>query len=276
MTTSNFASFTCDQFTDILADFLEREVNEPTRSAMEAHALTCGECGRLLADLRKLRMDAASLPPLEPSRDLWRGVAERIEAPVIAIGTRDSEPGSAGSRDGGLGTRWKRRTWVGLAAACLVAVTATVTHELTKRSVATVQTAALDSVLVKPGEATPPSAPAATIAQPPSARLAQSPNRPAVQSSNRLVSNTKPSVEDTYASEIRRLRVIVNERRGGLDSTTVAVIDKNLKIIDEAIANCRAALRKDPHSRFLTESLNDALDTKVQLLRTAAALPTRM
>jgi hypothetical protein len=32
---------------------------------------------------------------------------------------------------------------------------------------------------------------------------------------------------------------------------------------------------KDPASRFLMQSLNEALDTKIQLLRTAAALPAR-
>jgi hypothetical protein len=32
-------------------------------------------------------------------------------------------------------------------------------------------------------------------------------------------------------------------------------------------------LRRDPASGYLLQSLNDALDTKVQLLRTAAALP---
>jgi hypothetical protein len=67
----------------------------------------------------------------------------------------------------------------------------------------------------------------------------------------------------------------VNKRRSQLDSTTVAVIEHNLKVIDDAISQCKQALRKDPNSRFLIESLNDALDTKVQLLRTAATLPSK-
>ena len=49
-----------------------------------------------------------------------------------------------------------------------------------------------------------------------------------------------------------------------------------LKIIDEAIAQCRKALKSDPASAYLMESLDDALNNKIQLLRTAAALPSRM
>ena len=44
----------------------------------------------------------------------------------------------------------------------------------------------------------------------------------------------------------------------------------------EDIANRgRAALAKDPASRFLMESLNNALENKLELMRTAAMLPSR-
>jgi hypothetical protein len=87
------------------------------------------------------------------------------------------------------------------------------------------------------------------------------------------VSN-KPSAERTYDREIARLLVVYNQRRPQLDSTTVAVVKKNLKIIDDAIAQTKVALRRDPASQFLMESLNDAFDTKVQLLRKVAMLPS--
>ncbi|HEX4681987.1 MAG TPA: zf-HC2 domain-containing protein [Gemmatimonadaceae bacterium] len=274
---SNFSAGTCAEFVHTLADFLEREVSESTRAAMEAHALACADCGGLLADLRKLRLDAANLPQLGPSRDLWAGVAARIETPVVAIGIRDP----------GLGTRRKRHIWIGLAAAGLVAVTATITHEITKRSVAASTTFAVAPVVVRPNSGSDSTVPASTSPAS-SSRIATSESRiptsesrvpsPAsrVPAQSRLASNVKPSVEQTYDSEIKRLRTIVNQRRGVLDTATVGVIDRNLRIIDDAIAQCRLALRKDPNSRFLSESLNDALDSKVQLLRTAAALPARM
>ncbi len=51
------------------------------------------------------------------------------------------------------------------------------------------------------------------------------------------------------------------------------MLEKNLHIIDDAIAQCRKALEKDPSSSYLNESLTEALDNKVQLLRAAATLP---
>ena len=36
---------------------------------------------------RELRIDASNLPGLTPSRDLWSGIAERIDAPVIPLPT---------------------------------------------------------------------------------------------------------------------------------------------------------------------------------------------
>ena len=90
-----------------------------------------------------------------------------------------------------------------------------------------------------------------------------------------MASNGKPSAEQVYAGEISRLHAIVQRRRAQLDPVTVSVIERNLKVIDEAIAQCKVALSKDPASRFLMESLNSALETKVNLLRTATMLPAR-
>jgi hypothetical protein len=90
------------------------------------------------------------------------------------------------------------------------------------------------------------------------------------------VKNSKKlSAEQVYSSEITRLRAIVQQRRSQLDPVTISVIERNLKVIDDAIAQCRLALAKDPASRFLMESLNSALETKVELLRTATMLPAR-
>src|SRR5438270_7508645 len=144
--TSNFRHLTCAEFADMLAEFLEREAGESSRAAMEAHASACSDCGALLADLRKLRLDAANLPQLVPSRDLWTGVAARIETPVVAIGTQES----AGARVSGRATQWNRRVWVGLAAAGLIVVTATITHEITKRSFIAPPLVAVPPVVAKP------------------------------------------------------------------------------------------------------------------------------
>jgi hypothetical protein len=76
-----------------------------------------------------------------------------------------------------------------------------------------------------------------------------------------------------YGREIDMLQRIVSQRRTQLDSSTVAIIERNLKIIDAAIEQSRAALASDPASRMLDQQLTHALDKKVELLRTAAMLP---
>jgi hypothetical protein len=263
----------CDQFNEALADLLERELPEPMRAAMEAHAIACNDCGPLLADLRKLRLDAANLPELAPGRDLWAGIEARIETPVVAIGARGAERGSR-----------VRRSWIasGLAAAALVGITASTTYLLTKHSndvaatakpsatVATLTTPPrVDSTAAPKNQAT--SGPAGSQASAPASQRTAKPQAPVLA----LASN-KLSPEATYDLEINRLHKIVDRRRADLDSSTVAVLEKNLAIIDNAIAQCRLALKKDPASSYLNESLNDALDNKVQLLRTAAGLPSKM
>jgi Putative zinc-finger len=267
----------CDEFADRLPDLLERAVDEPTRAVLESHALGCGECGSLLADLRKLRIEASNLPVLTPSRDLWSGIAERIDAPVIPLPTGEF----AATRRRTM--RWPR--WASLAAAAvlLVALTSTSTYLLTVRGrVATVTQLASSAIpLARDSvkQALPVAQPASehTVAarESDTAHARRVKSDPVVPSATRLASNSKPSAEQVYAGEISRLHAIVERRRAQLDPVTVSVIERNLKVIDEAIAQCKVALSKDPASRFLMESLNNALETKVNLLRTATMLPAR-
>src|SRR5438105_2559519 len=117
----------CEEFAARLADLLERDVDEATRAALESHALSCGDCGPLLADLRKLRIDASSLPEIAPARDLWDGISQRIDAPVIPL---------RGSESLGLTTRsrWPRWATMAAAAVLLIALTSTSTYFLRIRN----------------------------------------------------------------------------------------------------------------------------------------------
>ena len=61
------------------------------------------------------------------------------------------------------------------------------------------------------------------------------------------------TAEQTFDREIGALRKIIDERRKDLDPVTIAVLKKNLKLIDAAIAESKAALAKDPASAFLMD-----------------------
>ena len=273
--THSSANISCDQFADGLGDLLERDLGDPERTHLEAHALACAECGALLADLRKLRIDAANLATLEPSRDLWSGIAARIETPVVEIsaGRGERVSGGPGARWSGGPEQQRRRVfplWMGVAAAGLVAITAGITYQLTK---STLDVRSPNSVATVSPVSPSMAAPTTLAAVPTSPANLDSSANPDHRTTVLPVS--RPTAVQAYDLEIRRLNAILVARRSQLDTTTIAVVEKNLRIIDDAIAQCKAALKRDPVSRFLIESLNDALDSKVQLLRTAAQLPSR-
>lgn len=90
-----------------------------------------------------------------------------------------------------------------------------------------------------------------------------------------LVSVASEQGMAAYEGEIGALRNIIDTRRADLDSATVAVLEKNLKLIDQAIAESKAALAADPASTFLADQVSRAYDTKLELLRAAAMLPSR-
>jgi hypothetical protein len=81
------------------------------------------------------------------------------------------------------------------------------------------------------------------------------------------------SPEDVvYDKEINVLQRIVRRQKAELDTSTVAEIEKNLRTLDSAIAQIRAALQKDPQSSLLGDQASRALEMKVELLRRAAML----
>ena len=288
--TARFTPMSCEEFAASVADFLERDLDEASRAAVETHALDCDACGALLSDLRRLSVDAANLPELSPSRDLWDGIAARIDAPVIPIGTRSETRGGGGGRFVGRVARDRSvLRAAAIAASLLVAagLGAAVMFQVMRdrgptRDVANGRTSAPNAPFVAPGSraATPESSAVQPVPRTLAAASTESAPDSSLAGGNGSsvseVSNPKNrSAEQTFDAEITRLRAIVQRRRSQLDPVTISVIERNLKVIDDAIAQCRAALAKDPASRFLIESLNHALENKVELLRTAAMLPAR-
>jgi hypothetical protein len=266
----------CDRFMDRLMDYMEQETDDLTRLAMERHAVSCEECGPVLADLRKLRIDAANLPVMKPSRDLWSGIAERIETPVVAIGAA----GSTRAARRATVTRWSK---VGLMAASLVAAASLGHLSGVMRSsaqVAQLPQAADSHLVAMPPAVVPAEVPLVAVSAPApgattAAREAGTATPAAARPRTPEVQFALATLTADYDREIARLRTLMNARRDQLDPATVAIIERNLAVIDTAIAESKAAIVRDPASRFLIESLNQSLQMKVELMRTAAVLPSR-
>ena len=227
-------TMTCHDYDALLARDLEGELSPEDRRSADAHLLDCRRCTALRAELVAIAAAASELPVITPSRDLWDGIAARIETPVVTLG-------APAQRGGG-----RHRTgWLAAAAAALVVATAGTTYMITKANLD-----GGESQLAVGGEASGPAGePGAT-----------------------LVSETSPSAA-AFDREVVQLRALLEQRRPNLDSATVALLERNLRIIDLAIAESRAALEKDPGSALLNRQLHNALGKKVQVLRTAALLP---
>jgi hypothetical protein len=276
MTSSNM---TCDEFDNALPDYLEGTLDDSRRAAVEGHLSECVRCASMLRDIENIQKEAGTLPDMVPSRDLWQGIEARIAAPVIPLAARPERQ------------RRFSPAWMGIAAAALIASTAGITYMLTANSLRPAPSAVavapetnparpttgtdsgmpVESSVPSPvdvsGATTQPNVAGSQVARsevPPRQGI---PARLVTESSDRAHSDV------VYGREIEMLQNIVSRRRTQLDSSTVAIIERNLQIIDAAIAQSRAALARDPASQMLDQQLTHALDKKVELLRTAAMLP---
>ena len=83
------------------------------------------------------------------------------------------------------------------------------------------------------------------------------------------------SSEAEYESTVEALRRDLEVVRPRLQPETVAAVEQNLAIIDQAIAEAREALAADPLNADLPLLLAGVYRQKVELLRTAVTLPAR-
>lgn len=285
-------AMTCEKLEAVLPDYFEEDLGDEAKAAADAHLKTCGSCAAIVADIDGITREASTLPVMRPARDLWSGIEERISAPVISLG----KPAQQNIRRFG-------SPWMAAAAAVLVVTTAGITYVATTRinEARPVQTTSAASIKTKPviaivdsnvaGEAPVPSA--AKIPGPSRTEVAaatlRAPSVPrAALGSATLASNVGPlrtatvqanatslgsvQADAQYAKEVEMLERIVSSPKSGLDPATVLVVKRNLQLIDDAIAQSKAALAKDPASPLLYDQVTRAMGKKVDLLRTMASL----
>jgi hypothetical protein len=76
--------------------------------------------------------------------------------------------------------------------------------------------------------------------------------------------------EATYLEAASELSRTLESRRRSLSPAALAVVEQNLRIIDEAIREARAALATDPHNHDVANLLWGSYEKKIDLLRRAA------
>ena len=81
--------------------------------------------------------------------------------------------------------------------------------------------------------------------------------------------------ERGYERSVDALWRTLDERRDSLAPSTVATVERSLRIADSAIAEARSALEQDPSNRVLAELFVSNYERKIDLLRRATELAPR-
>jgi anti-sigma factor RsiW len=228
---------------DLLTEYLEGALGPDERQRVVRHLSDCPDCSRALHEIQDVIGQARSLPDRVPARDLWPA----IEAELTA---RSAQP-----HPGSVVPLASRRRDVRLSvpqaiAAGLALMLASGAGVWTLRPAAPLGGDAERSV---------------TIGSP-SGIEAETPVPV------ELVADViPPEVSD----ELARLEREFVENSDRLEASTVRVIERNLGIIDRAIAESVVALRSDPGSAFFREHLDAAVRRKAEYLRRAVVGPMR-
>ncbi|MBC7894056.1 MAG: zf-HC2 domain-containing protein, partial [Cytophagaceae bacterium] len=78
-------NLTCPAFEAQLPEYLEGTQSDSAVADAELHLASCAECRALVADLREIARQAAVLPGMAPSRDLWPEIEARTHASVLPL-----------------------------------------------------------------------------------------------------------------------------------------------------------------------------------------------
>ncbi len=228
------------EWTDKLSDFLDDELSAVDRDAVEAHLRSCAPCAALLEELARVAARAQAVAPRPPQADLWAGIAGRIDA---AAGRQPVEVAPFARRE-------PRRvvftiSQLAAAATILAAVSGGLAWEFAVRS---------------------PEGLRHDVAQ------GSSPAFDATTAGTDARVETVGMADAQYDAAVADLEKALKDGRGRLDASTIAIVEHNLQIIDQAISQAREALVADPANSYLSGHLVEARRRKLDLLRRAAAL----
>ncbi len=241
-----------DRWTDRLSEYLDGDLEPRERAELERHLETCEPCREVLEDLRTLVASAVRLEDAEPAADLWPGIAHRIAGSRPSLGARIAHWLGGGAR---LALSLPQ---LAAAAAVLVVISGGGVWWAMRGGVLPVAGPIADAT-----QAGTAAVPAGTPATAPGAASEASRPRDVQTAGYNLT---------RYDATIGELQQALTDNRGDLDTTTVRIIEQNLALIDQAIADARRALAADPANSYLNGHLTQQLQRKARLLQQATVL----
>ena len=226
-----------DAFTNQLSTYLDGELDDLSRARLEGHLASCGECVAVLADLRAIVAAAPHSRGCQPGRDLWSEIESRLDepevVPIISTGPRAVQPSSR---------RFSLRQLI--AASIVMAAVGggsagLALRQRTGEGVAVTPTPAAGRAAANPAEFAAPDV------------------------------NNASYADARYDAAVHDLEQVLQAGRGRLDSATVRTVEESLDRIDQAIAQARAAIQRDPTNGYLSRQITANMRRKINLLRAA-------
>jgi hypothetical protein len=243
-----------EEWTEKLSDYLDGELAADERYAVESHLSGCAHCAGVLNELTRVVARARSVQPRPPQADLWAGIVQRIEAP-----SRDGNVAPFASAAARLPVRIASRRislsflQLATAAVLLIAVSGGIVWSIANRPQGISDTSSADRQL--PRDSAPTTSGDFQVRRDDDVQVA-----------------AISFADQQYDAAVSDLEKALNKGRGRLDAGTIAIVEHNLQIIDQAIAQARQALTDDPANGYLSGHLVEARRRKLDLLRRAAAL----
>jgi len=213
-----------------LSLYLDGELPPDERARVDAHVASCAECRVVLDDLKAIVVTAPYYEGAAPSRDLWAGIKQGIQAEKEVPLIRRQATGD------------RRRFSLGqLIAACLAfaVVTGGSVYVALKPSGAGVEVPSPVAFSPSPATETP------------------------------TITNASTRAGEVYDAAVGDLERVLAEGRDQLEPKTLKVIEENLRIIDRAIAEARSAIAADPANAYLRSQVAANMRRKLDILRQA-------
>lgn len=231
-----------DRWTARLSEYIDGEMPEAERLALEEHLAECEECAGMVVDLRRVVRRARTLHPRHPSSDLWPGIAALIGSTAVTTPS-DIMPIEA--------VRRRRR----------------ISFSIPQLAAAAIALVTLSGAGAAYLASTFDMNPSVVLTPTPDAPLASGPGGVAAQPAA-----VNAAEYARYDDAVRDLEAVLAAGRGRLDSSTVAVLERNLAVIDRAIAEAQQAVAVDPRNVYVQTHLAQTMRRKLELLRQVAAL----
>jgi hypothetical protein len=228
----------CARYNEAIQDLADGTLGAIRKAELQLHLDECDACRALASDFQKIRDTAASLDRLAAPDRVWLQVAGRLR-----------QEGRISTASAVHAPSHRHYTVMAIAAGLMLAVGASLFvlfPEFRQNRQAAVQTAPNGQ-----GNA-------------------------AAQETVQTVETEFRLAEQHYQNAIAKLEEAAKSDTTVIDPQTAAKLQENLRVIDRAIAESRAALRTEPQSAPARDTLFEALRRKVSLLQDTIALMNAM